>query len=119
MRMTQMAAIAAITFALSATPAVLNAAPAAPNPTPQATPKMPRQYNLNQIHCSDLLQADLLDRSAAVMFLWGYEAGRQGVTTFNTQKLEAATRGLMQVCEKQPSLTVFAAIDVVKKNYAK
>jgi hypothetical protein len=88
-------------------------------PTAQASVKMPQTYDLTRIHCSDLLGADLLDRSSAIMFLWGFEAGKQGVTTFDTDKLEYATRELMNVCEKQPSLQVFAAIAAVKKSYGK
>jgi hypothetical protein len=50
------------------------------------------------------------------MFLWGFEAGKANITTFNTDQLERATRLLMDTCEKRPSLTVFSAIEVAKSN---
>jgi|GEM_PF-7089789 len=91
-------------------------ATASTTPPPSTRPN--KTYDLTKVHCSDLLQANIMDRSSAIMFLWGFEAGRRNITTFDTPKLEAATHGLMETCEAQPSLTVFAAIDKVEKNYA-
>ncbi len=96
--------------------AALNSSPAhAATPPPSTRPD--KTYDLTKVHCSDLLQANIMDRSSAIMFLWGFEAGKRNITTFDTTKLEAATHGLMETCEAKPSLTVFAAIDKVVKNY--
>ncbi|MBV8164342.1 MAG: hypothetical protein JOZ91_08735 [Candidatus Eremiobacteraeota bacterium] len=92
---------------------------AATTPAPQPTVKYYRTYDLTRIKCADLLQANLMDRSSAVMFIWGYEAGRKGITSFDTVKLENATQGLMQTCEAKPSLTILAAAAEVQKRYAK
>ena len=92
---------------------------AATKPVPQPTVKYYRTYDLTKIKCTDLLQANLIDRSSAVMFIWGYEAGRKGVTSFDTVKLENATEGLIRTCEAQPSLTILAAAAEVQKRYAK
>ena len=91
---------------------------AAASPTPPPNTRPNKTYDLTRVHCSDLLQANIMDRSSAIMFLWGFEAGRRNIKIFDTAKLEAATHGLIETCEAQPSLTVFAAIDKVEKNYA-
>ena len=92
---------------------------AATKPAPTPTIKYYRTYDLTRIKCADLLQANLMDRSSAVMFIWGYEAGRKGVTSFDTIKLENATQGLIQTCEAQPSMTILTAAAEVQKRYAK
>jgi HdeA/HdeB family protein len=52
-------------------------APAAQSAPPAKQSAIPKSYDLNKLTCRDLLAADLLDRSSAIMFLWGFEAGRQ------------------------------------------
>lgn len=88
-------------------------------PAPQPSVKYYRTYDLTSIKCTDLLQANLIDRSSAIMFIWGYEAGRKGVTSFDTVKLENATRGLMEACTAQPSQPILTAAAAVEKRYAK
>jgi hypothetical protein len=108
-----------VTFAATALFGASQAHAAATSPAPQPTMKYYRTYDLTRIKCADLLQANLMDRSSAVMFIWGYEAGRKGVTSFDTVKLENATYGLMKECEAQPSQTILSAAAAVEKRYAK
>ena len=97
----------------------LQASATTTSPTAQPSGNVVKTYDLKRVTCRDLLQANVLDRSSAIMFLWGFEAGRRNFTTFNTEQLEQATRGLMDVCEEQPSLPVFAALTTVIKRHAK
>ena len=94
-------------------------APAAPTAAPAQQPPAPKTYDLNKITCRDLDRADILDRSSAIMFLWGYEAGRRNVTAWTTTDLENATRRLMDTCQAKPSLSLFAALAATRKNSAK
>jgi len=92
------------------------AATATPGPQPSA--KYYRSYDLSKLKCSDLLQANLVDRASAIMFVWGYEAGRKNVTMFDTELLEKATHGLMEECEAQPSLLMMTAVANVERRHA-
>jgi len=86
---------------------------------PPKQPAIMKSFDLNKLTCRDLTAADLLDRSSAIMFLWGFEAGRQNVTSWSTDDLERATDRLMKTCEAKPSLSLFAALDAAKKVHAK
>ena len=91
---------------------------AASTAAPAQHPAVPKTYDLNKITCSDLLRANIIDRSSAIMFLWGFEAGRRNVTSFATADLEDATRRLMANCEAKPSLSLFAALEATRKKNA-
>ena len=109
----------AVTAVSTALLGIQTAHAASTTPAPQPSVKVYRTYDLTRIKCTDLLQANLIDRSSAIMFIWGYEAGRLGVTSFDTVKLENATRGLMEACTAQPSQPILSAAAAVEKRYAK
>jgi HdeA/HdeB family len=114
---TMIAAAFAIVACIVANPTGSRAASSAPSPQPSV--KYYRSYDLTKLKCNDLLQANILDRSSAIMFVWGYEAGRKNVTTFDTDLLEKATHGLMEECEAQPSLSLMTAVNNVERRYAR
>jgi hypothetical protein len=79
--------------------------PSAPKPAPRV--------DITKVTCSDLIKASPLDRSAVVMFYWGYAAAKAGVSSFKTGILETATAHLMDICAKNPSETMIKAMDNV------
>ncbi|MBV8245648.1 MAG: hypothetical protein JOZ38_06995, partial [Candidatus Eremiobacteraeota bacterium] len=62
------------------------------------------------VTCSDLDRATPLDRAAVVMFFWGYEAAKNGATTFRTGMLERATEKLTATCRANPARTLVDAV---------
>ena len=119
MKKTTLGLCAAVAFALLGTLSGPTRAPAAQTQVPAKQPAIPKSFDLNKLTCRDLTAADLLDRSNAIMFLWGFEAGRRNVTSWSTVDLEKATERLMDTCEAKPTLSLFAALDAVKKTNAK
>ena len=96
--------IAAALCALLAV-AVLPASAAAPTPA-----SAPAQIDVAKVTCGDLEGASPLDRSAIVMFYWGYAAAKAGATTFKTGLLKSATAALMKECERNGSEPVIDAM---------
>jgi hypothetical protein len=94
-------------IAIVAFVALLGASPAPSAPTPA-----PR-IDIAKVTCSDLIKSSPLDRSAVVMFYWGYAAAKAGVSSFKTGILETATQHLMTICLKNPSETIVKAMDGV------
>ncbi|MGC2405609.1 MAG: HdeA/HdeB family chaperone [Candidatus Cybelea sp.] len=94
-------------IAIVAFVALLGASPAPSAPTPA-----PR-IDITKVTCGDLIKSSPLDRSAVVMFYWGYAAEKAGVSSFRTGILETATRHLMNICLKNPSETIVRAMDGV------
>jgi hypothetical protein len=94
-------------IAIVAFVALLGASPATSAPTPA-----PR-IDITKVTCSDLIKASPLDRSAVVMFYWGYAAAKAGVSSFKTGILETANEHLMSICVKNPSETIVKAMDSV------
>jgi HdeA/HdeB family len=87
--------------------AFLGVSPSPPTPTPA-----PR-VDITKVTCSDLIKSSPLDRSAVVMFYWGYAAAKAGVSSFKTGILETATQHLMSICQKDPSETIVKAMENV------
>lgn len=79
-----------------------------------ATPNPARVIDLRKVTCQDLLASDVLDRSALMMFYWGYVSARAGRSVINTADMETATARVMDTCSHNQSLTLFAAIETVK-----
>ena len=93
--------------ALVAVIASLGATPAPSEPQPAA------RVDITQVTCSDLIKSSPLDRSAVVMFYWGYAAAKAGASSFKTGILETATQHLMSICLKNPSQTLVKAMEGV------
>ncbi|MBV8074351.1 MAG: hypothetical protein JO140_02895, partial [Candidatus Eremiobacteraeota bacterium] len=68
---------------------------------------------LKSITCADLIGAQLLDRTAAIMFLWGYEAGKAGATSYYPATTQANTKKLIKLCEAQPKTSLVDAAATV------
>ena len=91
--------------------ALLAAAPAAaPGAAPAAT------IQIEKVTCGDVMAATPLDRSAIVMFYWGYAAAKARATQFKTGALRTATHALVAECQESPSETV---LDAMKRVDAK
>ena len=75
-----------------------------------AAPQPPAQIDIAKVSCGDLEGASRLDRSAIVMFYWGYAAAKAGATTFKTGLLKSATAALMKECSKHDGETVLEAM---------
>jgi hypothetical protein len=80
-------------------------AAAASNPTPVP------QIDIKKVTCGDLLDADLLDRTATIMFVWGYEAGKNNVTVFKPPQVAQSTRKVMTYCESHRSTPLLDATE--------
>lgn len=80
--------------------------------THTAAPESPpsSQVDITKLTCRDLRDASPLDRSAVVMFYWGYEAAKANATTFKTGLVKNATTALMKECDKNAGETVLAAM---------
>src|SRR6516165_9261604 len=90
-------------FTLAVTMPGINAAmPATPTPS--------TQINIMKVTCGDLKAATPLDRSAIVMFYWGYAAAKAGATTFKTGLLKNATSALMAECGNNEAESVLDAM---------
>ncbi len=77
-------------------------------PAPEAPPAA--QFDITKLTCKDLRDASPLDRSAVVMFYWGYAAAKANATTFKTGVLKNATAALMKECDANESETILSAM---------
>jgi hypothetical protein len=66
--------------------------------------------DIAKVSCGDLKAATPLDRSAMVMFYWGYAAAKAGATTFKTGLVESATDALMTQCAGNSSELILDAM---------
>jgi hypothetical protein len=80
------------------------------NPATPAVKASSASINIAQVTCGDLKAATPLDRSAMVMFYWGYEAAKAGATTFKTGLLETATSALMTECATKNNESILDAM---------
>ncbi|MBV8600636.1 MAG: hypothetical protein JO359_03620 [Candidatus Eremiobacteraeota bacterium] len=85
----------------------------------QTPPPVPKVIELKTVTCNDLLNAQLLDRTAAIMYLWGYEAGKTGATAYYPATTQANTRKLMKLCEAHHGMTLVDAAATVLGNAGK
>ena len=69
------------------------------------------RFNLSEVTCKNLLDANNFDRMAVLMLYWGFVAGKQNNLEFDSEKMQAATEKLMDVCVEDPDKTIFSAID--------
>ena len=77
-------------------------------PAPEAPPAA--QFDVTKLTCKDLRDASPLDRSAMVMFYWGYAAAKANATTFKTGVVKNATTALMKECDAHETETILAAM---------
>jgi hypothetical protein len=80
------------------------------SPAPIATAVPAAQVDIATVTCGDLKQATPLDRSAIVMFYWGYEAAKANAKTFKTGLIENATARLMTECASNSKETILQAM---------
>ena len=93
-------------WATVASTLVVSAFPAGAQPSPAPA----AQIDIAKVTCGDLEAASPLDRSAIVMFYWGYAAAKAGATTFKTGLLKNATAALMKECSQNAAEPVIAAM---------
>jgi hypothetical protein len=91
--------------ACAATPPSQTAAPAAP-PAPSAAQVAPGHWDVEQVRCSDLLEASDADRASAAMFYYGYLAAKDGIHIIDVSRIDGNIAKVMQQCEAAPNLTV-------------
>jgi len=89
---------------------VASPAPATP---PTAAPQAPSEaqvapgiWNVDRVRCADLLGASDDDRSAAVMFYYGYLAARAGIHIINVDQIDGNVHKVMDQCAAAPNMTV-------------
>jgi hypothetical protein len=80
-------------------------APSAPSPGA-------RVWDVTQITCAQLLNADDDDRAAAMMFYYGYLAAIAGIKVIDVDKIDGNIHRVMEQCTKAPQLTVPQAFDI-------
>jgi hypothetical protein len=76
---------------------------------PATSPPVGR-IDITKVTCGDLKAATPLDRSAIVMFYWGYAAAKAGATSFKTGILRSATAELITECSNNASESVLDAM---------
>ncbi|MBV8638282.1 MAG: hypothetical protein JO322_09370 [Candidatus Eremiobacteraeota bacterium] len=81
------------------------------SPAPEAPPSA--QVDITKLTCKDLRDASPLDRSAVVMFYWGYAAAKANAATFKTGLVKNATTALMKECDANASETILSALSRV------
>ena len=77
-------------------------------PAPEAPPAA--SFDITKLTCKDLRDASPLDRSAVVMFYWGYAAAKANAKTFKTGIVKSATAALMKECDTHDSETILSAM---------
>ena len=100
-------------FALPVCLVLTWAASASAQTTVATEPPAPARIDIDKVTCRDLMNANPLDRSAVVMFYWGYAAAKSGASSFKTGTLRTATEHLVNLCRQQPSMTVLSAVRTV------
>jgi hypothetical protein len=79
---------------------------AAPTPAPSDAQAAPGQWTVARTRCSVLLGASDDDRSAAVMFYYGYLAAKANIKTINVANIEGNIAKVMTLCASKPDITV-------------
>jgi hypothetical protein len=69
----------------------------------------PKQWIVEKVRCSDILNAAEDDRASAMMFYYGYLAAKAQVHVVDTQKIEGIITKVMKHCEAMPTITVTQA----------
>jgi hypothetical protein len=93
----------------AAPPAASSAAAAPPPATPPAPSEAqvaPGIWNVDRVRCADLLGASDDDRSAAVMFYYGYLAARAGIHIIDVSQIDGNVHKVMDQCAAAPNMTV-------------
>jgi hypothetical protein len=80
-------------------------APAAA-PGPSAARVAPGYWDVEQVRCSDLLEASDADRAAAAMFYYGYLAAKAGIHIIDVTRIDGNIARVMRQCEATPNLTM-------------
>ena len=80
--------------------------PAATAPAPSDAQVAPGRWNVDRVRCSDLLGASDEDRSAAVMFYYGYLAARAGIHIIDVSQIDGNVHKVMDQCAVAPNTTV-------------
>jgi len=88
-----------------ASPAPATPPPAAPQ-APSEAQVAPGIWNVDRVRCADLLGASDDDRSAAVMFYYGYLAARAGIHIINVDQIDGNVHKVMDQCAAAPNMTV-------------
>jgi len=88
-----------------ASPAPATPPPAAPQ-APSEAQVAPGIWNVDRVRCADLLGASDDDRSAAVMFYYGYLAARAGIHIINVGQIDGNVHKVMDQCAAAPNMTV-------------
>ena len=87
-------------------PAPQQAAAPSSAPTP-ASAQAPRgSWDVATIRCSVLLGAEDDDRTAAVMFYYGYLAAQANIRVINVDNIEGNIAKVMRQCQATPDITV-------------
>jgi HdeA/HdeB family len=79
---------------------------AAAAPTPSAAPAAPGYWDVEQVRCSDLLEASDADRAAATMFYYGYLAAKAGIRVIDVTRIDGNIARVMRQCQATPNFTV-------------
>ena len=88
-----------------ASPAPATPPPAAPQ-APSEAQVAPGIWTVDRVRCADLLGASDDDRSAAVMFYYGYLAARAGIHIINVDQIDGNVHKVMDQCAAAPNMTV-------------
>jgi hypothetical protein len=89
----------------AASPAPATPPPAAP-PASSEAQVAPGIWNVDWVRCADLLGASDEDRSAAVMFYYGYLAARAGIHIIDVRQIDGNVHKVMDQCTAAPNMTV-------------
>jgi hypothetical protein len=92
--------------ACAAQPAPAPAPPAPAASAPSEAQIGPGIWDVEQVRCSDLLEASDADRAAAAMFYYGYLAAKAGIQIIDVSRIDGNVAKVMQRCEASPALTV-------------
>src|SRR5216683_776871 len=86
------------------------AAPAPPAPRVTSEAQIaPGRWDVDRVHCSDLLGAADDDRAAAAMFYYGYLAAKAGIRVIDVSQIDGNVRKVMDRCAAAPNITVLQA----------
>jgi hypothetical protein len=66
----------------------------------------PGHWDVERVHCSDLLEASDADRAAAAMFYYGYLAAKTGIQVIDVTRIDGNLEKVMRQCAAAPQLTV-------------
>jgi HdeA/HdeB family len=99
-------ALAATACAASPPATSPQTAVAAPPPATSGAQVAPGHWDVEQVRCSDLLEASDADRASAAMFYYGYLAARDGIHVIDVTRIDGNIAKVMKQCEAAPNLTV-------------